>query len=48
VEEGSDAQWKQVLMLNGRRFWCSMEEGSDAQWKKVLILNGAGSDGRRF
>jgi hypothetical protein len=32
MEEGSDAQWKKVLML--------IEEGSDAQKKKVLMLNG--------
>jgi hypothetical protein len=31
MEEGFDAQWKKVLMLNGRRFCSSMEEGSDAQ-----------------
>ncbi len=43
MEEDSDAQWKQVLMLNGRRFRCSMEEGPDAQWKQVLMING-----RRF
>jgi hypothetical protein len=33
MEEDADAQWKKVLMLNGR--------GSDAQWKMVLMLNGS-------
>jgi hypothetical protein len=40
MEGGYDAQWKQVLMLNGSKFLCSMEEGFDALWKKVLMLSG--------
>jgi hypothetical protein len=32
MEEGSDAQWKKVLMINGK--------GSAAQWKQVLMHNG--------